>query len=239
MLNPSVIDPIEARLAQRPGPRSQLSVAALLAGIFINAIWRRPYSVASVAETLNGLTPDEAAELGLAPADLPERPVSYAIVRRKTKLLEETIAAGWTADGQKYDLEWFTAQLLAASVPAEAATGTHSVTIACTDFPTWAKPRHDSENGHKGRDGRIIRSCDPDARPGWRSDTAGRPDGLFLGYDVFIAVQNHHDLYLFGLRVDPARHRPRETRRRNRRHGTPDSAAYPRSRRRPRIHFAS
>ena len=203
VLKQDIIEPIEQRMDSRPGPRSQLSIKALLAGIIIAATRRRPYSPAAVAEALSSVSAEEAAELGLTPADLPKQPVSYEIVRRRMKRLEDALAAGWTVNGSQYDLNWLTTDLLAASVPAAAARRCETIAIDRTAFSAWSVRRHGKENAPSG-DGRVVRSLDPDARTGfrWAADQGG--GCLFEGYDILIAAVVDSDPYVLGLQVEPA-----------------------------------
>ncbi|WP_423915687.1 hypothetical protein [Candidatus Poriferisodalis sp.] len=132
MIDASIIDPIAARLDHHPGPRSRLTVAALLAAIVRNAEQGRPYTRAAVTETLNNYTADELAALGVQTADQSPEPFSQASVTRRIKQLEDALEEGWSVDGVKYDLDWFTQAMTAASwlvgikgVPrAEAADST-------------------------------------------------------------------------------------------------------------------
>ena len=210
VLKQNIIEPIEQRLDSRPGPRSQLSIKALLAGIIIAATRQRPYSPAAVAETLNSVSAEEAAELGLTPADVLKQPVSYEIVRLRMKLLEDTLAVGWTVNGSRYDLAWFTAELLAASVPVAAARRCETIAIDRTAFSAWSVRRHGKGNAPSD-DGRVVRSLDPDARTGyrWAADQGG--GCLFEGYDILIAAVVDSDPYVLGLQVEPAGADPAES----------------------------
>ena len=117
MLDASIIDPIEERLDHHPGPRSRVTVAALLTAIVHNAEQGRPYTSAAVTETLNSFTRDELAELGVRSADQSPEPFSYESALRRMKQLEGALEKGWTVDGVEYGLDWFARAMISASLP--------------------------------------------------------------------------------------------------------------------------
>lgn len=204
MLNPNIIEPIEQRLASRPGPRSRLSVKALLAGIIVAAKRRCPYSASAVAEALSSLTTADAAELGLEPGDLPKQPISYEIVRRRLKLLEDILAAGWTDDEFEFDLVWFTEELLTASLPDSAIQPAYGLVQDGAAFPTWSLPCYGSDDAPRDDDGRAMRTKDPDARTGYWHTADWQRGGIFEGYYAFLVVRNERVPYIVGLQVESA-----------------------------------
>lgn len=90
------------------------------------------------------------------------------------------------------------------------------------------KVQQEPRIGQHGPDGRLVRSHDPHARPGWGSATGKRKAGVFLGYDVTIVVatysltwrgymnspgaaRNHSPAYILSMAVNPAGENPGPT----------------------------
>ena len=138
MVDASIIDPIEARLDHHPGRRSRVTVAVLLAAIICNAEQGRPYTRAAVTETLNNYTADELAALGVQTADQSPEPFSYESVTRRIKQFEDALEEGWSVDGVKYDLDWFTQAMTAASWLVGIKVTPHAETADSTTVPIWA-----------------------------------------------------------------------------------------------------
>ena len=138
MLDASIIDPIDARLENHRGPRSRVTVAALLAAIIRNAELGRPYTRRAVTETLNSFTRDELAELGVRSADQSPEPFSQESALRRMKQLEGALEKGWTVDGVEYDLDWFTRAMISASVVVGIEVVPHARAVDWTTFPASA-----------------------------------------------------------------------------------------------------
>ena len=138
MLDASIIDPIEARFDNQPGPRSRVTVAALLTASIRNAEHGRPYTRAAVTETLNSFTGEELVALGVLSAGQTPEPFSYASVTMRMKQLEHALSEGWTVDGVEYDLDWFTRAMISASGLVGIELGPHARAVDSTTFPTSA-----------------------------------------------------------------------------------------------------
>ena len=204
MLNSHIIKPIEDRFRQTRGRKSQLSVRALFAGLLTAADNGMPYGPAYMAGVLSApIDPQIASEVGLQPGGVPATPLSAVTVGRMLQRLETTLRDGWTANGQRYDLQWFTAAMLATSLPEDASEQVRAAAIDATDFPAWAKP-----------DG-----ADPDARLRYRSASGRAASGVFVGYDVHLAVacddlkRGHRSSertrpYILGISVQPGGSNP-------------------------------
>ena len=139
MLDASIIDPIEARLDHLQGPRSRVTVAALLTAIIRNAEQGRPYTRMAVAETLNSFTRDELAELGVRSADQSPEPFRYTLVAKRMMLLEHVLSEGWTADGVEYDMDWFTRAMISTSAVVGVEVVPHAEAVDWTTFPASAE----------------------------------------------------------------------------------------------------
>ena len=138
MFDASIIDPIEARLEHLLGPRSRVTVAALLTAIVRNAEQGRPYTRTAVAETLNSFTGDELVALGVLSADQTQEPFSYASVTKRMRALEHALSEGWTADGVEYGLDWFARAMISASVLVGIELAAHARAVDSTAFPASA-----------------------------------------------------------------------------------------------------
>ena len=141
MLDAAIVDPIEARLDNHRGPRSRVTVAALLAAVIRNAELGRPYTRMAVAETLNSFTGDELAELGVRSADQSPEPFSYESVTKRMRVLEHALSEGWTADGVEYDMDWFARAMISASLPYGNEPAVLAKADDSTAFPTFAEER--------------------------------------------------------------------------------------------------
>ena len=141
MLDAVIVDPIEERLENHRGPRSRLTVAALLAAVVRNAEQGRPYTRRAVTETLNSFTRDELAELGVRSADQSPEPFSQESALRRMKQLEGALEKGWTVDGVEYGLDWFARAMISASLPYGNEPAVLAKAGDSTAFPTWAEAR--------------------------------------------------------------------------------------------------
>ena len=141
MFDASIIDPIEARFDHHPGPRSRVTVAALLAAIIRNAEQGRPYTRRAVTETLNSFSRDELAELGVRSADQSPEPFSQESALRRMKQLEGALEKGWTMDGVEYGLDWFARAMISASLPDGNEPAVLAKAVDSTAFPTFAEVR--------------------------------------------------------------------------------------------------
>ena len=154
-----------------------------------------------VARTINALTDDQRAPLGIVHHDPAH---TYDRVDRLFNKLCGALEAGHVADGARVDAKWLANLLAAAAVPAEFRTS-RSVAVDGTDVETWGvlhgdpftieldgeaaetqpmddgsvpKPKKPARKAlvlGVGADGRKQYTVDPDARAGHRSATNGRP----------------------------------------------------------------
>ena len=141
MLDAAIVDPIEERLDNHRGPRSRVTVAALLAAVIRNAELGRPYTRMAVAETLNSFTGDELAELGVRSADQSPEPFSQESALRRMKQLEGALEKGWAVDGVEYGLDWFARAMISASLPYGNEPAVLAKVGDSTAFPTFAEVR--------------------------------------------------------------------------------------------------
>lgn len=211
MLNTTIVEPIRARLDSNRGPSPAISVGSLLASIIAAAGRHGSYRAANITEALNGMTPSEARRLGIDPAELPAAAVECHTVAMRLSRLENALAEGWQSGGQTYDMDWFAAELLQASIPHRTARRIRAAAVDRTDFPTTARLR----NRAGGEP-----SADPDAGLGYRRAAADHDEGVFIGYDIHLAVAvreirfsgvhraaavgDYIAPYILGISVEPA-----------------------------------
>ena len=134
-----------------------MTVAALLAAIIRNADQGRPYTRTAVAETLNGFTGNELAELGVQPADQAPEPFSPQSVMRRMKHFEDALAEGWIVDGVKYDLDWFSRAMISAFVAVGIEVVPHAAAADPTTLPAPARVREAAaDRGFASRKDRVA-----------------------------------------------------------------------------------
>lgn len=163
-----VVEPLEAKLGQAPGPRSSVTVPMLLLGTLLCGLRVRQRR-ADLPLVLAGLHNEVASEVGLLDSDGNRVPCQPAAVLRQTLRMEKALSDGWTVEENDesvaYDLQWFSQSLIRASVPADV----------------WAQVRHVAV----GAVAVPAARSDPDARPGIRgAGCRGGQASLFLGYDL-------------------------------------------------------
>ena len=136
-----LVGELEKRLRSHPGRKSRLSVEALLLGVVLAASIKKSYRRADVCAVLNGLDAKVGYALGLWTRDHFE-PVTYEMVRKQLKRLENTLAEGWTGpNGRKRDLAWFCHTFIAATIPDRYRPTIEAVAVDSTVSPTWAVTR--------------------------------------------------------------------------------------------------
>ena len=212
-----VADELQRRLGAHPGPKSRLSVEAVLLAVLLAADEKKNYLRSDVCAVLNGFDATIAYTLGLCD-EVTWRPVSYHTTQKQLRRLELAVRDGWTSDcGEGRDLAWVTRALLDATIPRDQRRSITAVALDSTFVETWAvtrdftpdavaqhrlasreipdlpepdpqRPEGSDAIGTIGLDGRLIRGADHDARPGHRSATSKRPASLGLGYDFHVAV---------------------------------------------------
>ena len=208
---------LQRRLGAHPGPKSRLNVEALLVAVLLAAEEKKNYLRSDICAVINGFDAQVAYTLGLCDEQT-RRPVSYHTTQKQLRRLERAVGDEWTSPcGQKRDLAWLTSTLLVATIPRAQRRSITAVALDSTFVETWAvtrdftpdavarhrlaareipdlpepepqRPDGSGAVGATGADGRLIRSADPDARPGYHSATSKRVAGLGLGYDFHVAV---------------------------------------------------
>ncbi len=134
-----------------------MTVAALLTAIIRSAEQGRSYTHAAVAETLNSFTDEELDALGVLSADQTPEPFSYASVTRRMTALEHALSEGWTVDGVKYDLDWFSRAMISASVVVGVEVVPHAEAADPTTLPAPAGVREAAaDRGFASRKDRVA-----------------------------------------------------------------------------------
>ncbi len=204
-------------LGAHPGPKSRLNVEALLVAVLLAGEEKKNYLRSDICAVINSFDATLAYTLGLCDEHT-RRPVSYHTTQKQLRRLELAVRDGWTSPcGKKRDLAWLTRTLLDATIPRDQRRSITAVALDSTFVETWAvtrdftpdavaqhrlaarqipdlpepeplRPDGSGAIGTIGPDGRLIRSADTDARPGYHSATSKRPAGLGLGYDFHVAV---------------------------------------------------
>jgi hypothetical protein len=198
------------------GRHRTISVRGLLVACQLNALARHHRAhLVEVARTINALTDDQRAELGIVRHD-PEE--TYHRVDRLFNRLCGVLDAGHVVDGVPVDAKWLANRLAVAAVPKEFRISS-SVAVDGTDVETWGalhgdpvtvaldgeaaetqlmddgtvpKPKKAVRKAQVlgvGEDGRNQYTVDHDARAGHRSATNSRPAGPYVGYELHLAVQ--------------------------------------------------
>jgi hypothetical protein len=204
-------------------PRT-LPLEAFLVAAQLNALHRHHQGhLVEIARTLNAMTPDQLASLGVSEWDQAEAydRVEWLFVSL-CKILEERAVV----DGVEVDAAWFPNRIMAAAVPAKFRTSS-SVAVDGTDLETWGALHGDSStvelDGDSaatqlveeplakrkavrkarvlgvGSDGRKQYTVDPDARAGHRSATNSRQAGPYVGYELHLAVQTRDVRWTNGI----------------------------------------
>lgn len=204
-------------LVERRRPRTVtlvgVLVAAITAGLAAKAMHMR-----CIAEELNAMTPAQLQRLGMGPLKRPERTYKQVSAKFCTLALVLESAPEVTIFDTPLRLDpiTFGHLLIIESIPRWARTRSTSRAIDGTDIETTGRFRgrivdDDSDNdpchttetptarrtraktkakprGY-GPDGKAIYTADPDARVTYRSATNRRDAGLYVGYELHIAVQ--------------------------------------------------
>ena len=194
-----------------------MSVEALLLAVLLATEEKKSYLRTDICAVVNGLDATIAYTLRLCDEHT-RHPVSYHTTQKQLRRFELAIRDGWTSDcGENRDLAWVTRALLDVTIPRDQRRSITAVALDSTFVETWAvtrdftpdavaqhslaareipdlpepdpqRPEGSGAIGTIGPDGRLIRSADPDARPGYHSATSKSAAGLGLGYDFHIAV---------------------------------------------------
>ena len=179
--------PYLERKLRRSGPKPRLSVRTLLIALFYVAGEWNTYWRTHVANFLASLEPQDAVDLGVQPLDALLKPISYDVVCKQARRLEQALREGWTdEDGTECGLRWFTTALIYASVPPRIARVIENVAMDATAVRSWARWKQPDEDGRHG--------SDPDATLSHRSGNSEHGPGPFLGYFLTtgIAVRSWH-----------------------------------------------
>lgn len=181
-----VLPYLERRL-RRSGPASRLTVSTLLIAMFYVAGEWATYWRTHVANFLASLEPQDAVNLGVQPLDALLKPISYDVVCKQSRRLEQALHDGWTdEDGTRCDMRWFTAAMIRASVLPHSARMVENVAMDATAVSSWASGKRPDGHGGYG--------LDPDATHGYCSGNSERESGGFYGYflTTCIAVRSWH-----------------------------------------------
>ena len=117
-----VVEPLEAKLGQAPGPRSSVTVPMLLLGTLLCGLTMRQRR-SDLLRVLAGLHDEVAREVGLLDRDGNRITCQPKAVFQQTMRIERELTEGWTAMENGivvlHDLPWFAESLIRASVPAD------------------------------------------------------------------------------------------------------------------------
>ena len=191
---------IDEVLRAHSGSQPVVSTRKILTLILLAVKERGTYKRTVFCETLAGLDAAVAIGWGLLDPDTGHSLVSYGVVWRQVRRIEEFLAKGATTpSGVHIDLQWMVDRFLAPSVPKWVRSGVTEMTLDGTDYETWARtidytPQSEVDAGRIPSDtiikpnGKIQRTKDPDAGLGYRSATSTRDAGYFNGYFAHLAV---------------------------------------------------
>lgn len=180
-------EPLEARLRQRPGPRSPVTAQMLLLATLLCGLHGRQHRK-DLALVLAGLHEDVAREVGLSDADRDRFLRDPTPVTRQARAMEQVLSEGWTVvenEGQPdealvhHDLRWLERSLIRASVPDEVMARVRHVAVGAAAIPKTTG----IAGLERGTDGRLTCRSDADARVGYRPSSGEQKAGFFVGYE--------------------------------------------------------
>ena len=173
--------PYLERKLRASGSDSRLTVLALLVAMFYVAGEWGSYWRTHMSCFLASLHPQDAVDLGIQTLGVLLKPISYSVVCKQAKRLENALREGWTdEDGTHCNLRWFNKCIIEASVPPDIASQVQAVAMDATDIPSWNNGTQADEHGRHG--------LDPDASPSHRSGNSERPSSGFHGYFLTVCI---------------------------------------------------
>ena len=188
---------IDSVLRDHSGEPPVLTTRMLLTAMLLANRHQGRYMRTVHCAVLAGLDAAVAVEWGLLDPDTGESLLSYNMVWRQSKRLEDFLAEG--ADGTHIDLQWMVDRFLAPSIPKWVARSVTEITIDATDHETWARTtdytrQADIDGGHippgtvLKPNGKIQHTKDPDAGTGRRSPKQSQQSEFYNGYWLHPAV---------------------------------------------------
>ena len=191
---------IDEVLRDHPGSQPVLSTRMLFTVMLLASRAKGSYKRTVLCEILAGLDAAVAIEWGLLDPDTGHSLVSYKMVWRQVKRLEDFLAKGATTPGGVHmDLQWMVDRFLAASVPKCARRNTTDIALDATDYETRARtidftPQSEADAGRAPpgtilkANGKIQHTKDREAGTGYRSATSKHEAGNYNGYSDHLVV---------------------------------------------------